>query len=285
MKTKLNLWQTRDLTLFGKSFLAKTLGASQLIYTASLMTVPGEVTRAVQSLLFSFLWKNKKDKIKRNVVCQPLENGNLNFINFEIMVKSLRLAWIARLISNSDDYWKAIRNFYFDKYGGLSFVLKCNYNTAILGNNLPLFYPELLDYVQELSKFSEYDYKNNDLILWNNGRITIESNSVFWKQWFDQGVTFISDLMNSNGKFLTFEKFQNKFEIKANYLHYFQLIAAIPPDLKRKAFGSTVPDLLGATSEYCQIEDRTIVLTKFRSKNYYSLLIEKLFSDPFAVRA
>ena len=53
MKTKLNLWQTRDLTLFGKSVLAKTLGASQLIYTASLMTVPDAVTRAAQSLLFS----------------------------------------------------------------------------------------------------------------------------------------------------------------------------------------------------------------------------------------
>ena len=91
--------------------------------------------------------------------------------------------------------------------------------------------------------------------------------------------------MNSNRKFLTFEEFQNKFEIKANYLHYFQLIAAIPPDLKRKAFGSTVPDLLGATSEYCQIEDRTIVLTKFRCKNYYSLFIEKLVSEPSAVRA
>ncbi|MCG8403741.1 MAG: hypothetical protein MI923_00955, partial [Phycisphaerales bacterium] len=82
-----------------KSILAKTLGASQLIYTASLMTVPDAVARAAKSLLFSFLWKKKKDKIKRNVVCQPLENGGLNSINFEIVVKSLRLAWIARLIS------------------------------------------------------------------------------------------------------------------------------------------------------------------------------------------
>ena len=114
-------------------------------------------------------------------------------------------------------------NFYFDKYGGLPFLLKCNYiNTATLDKNLPLFYRQLLDYFQEQTKFSEYN-KNNDLILWNNRRITIERNSVFWKQWFDQGVTFISDLMNSNGKFLTFEEFQNKFEIKANYLHYFQL--------------------------------------------------------------
>ena len=95
------------------------------------MTVPDAVTQAAQSLLFSFLWKNKKDKIKRNVVCQPLESGGLNFIDFEIMVKSLRLAWIARLISNSDDNWKAIPNFYFDKYGGLPFLLKCNYPSSV----------------------------------------------------------------------------------------------------------------------------------------------------------
>ena len=102
MKTKVNLWQMRYLALFGKLVLAKTFGASQLIYTASLITFPDAVTCAAQSLLFSFVWKNKKDKIERNVVCQPLENGGLSFINFEIMVKSLRLAWIARLISNSD---------------------------------------------------------------------------------------------------------------------------------------------------------------------------------------
>ena len=75
MKTKLNLWQTRDLTPFGKSVLAKTLGASQSIYTASLMTVPDGVTRAAQSLLFSFLWKNKKGPSSlKSVPCRLLEH-------------------------------------------------------------------------------------------------------------------------------------------------------------------------------------------------------------------
>ena len=44
-------------------------------------------------------------------------------------------------------------------------------------------------------------------------------------------------------------------------------------------------NLLGATSEYCQIGDGTIVLTKFRCENYYGLFIEKLVSEPSAVRA
>ena len=56
MKTKLNLWQTRDLTLYGKSVLAKTLGASQLIYTASMISMPDAAINTVQSHLFSFFF-------------------------------------------------------------------------------------------------------------------------------------------------------------------------------------------------------------------------------------
>ena len=62
------------------------------------------------------MWKNKEDKIKRNVVCQPLENGGLNFINFVIMVKSLRLAWIARLISNYDDNLDCEQSLFFFRF-------------------------------------------------------------------------------------------------------------------------------------------------------------------------
>ena len=39
------------------------------------------------------------DKIKRKVVCQPLLEGGLNFVNLRIMVKTLRLAWIGRLLT------------------------------------------------------------------------------------------------------------------------------------------------------------------------------------------
>ena len=65
MKTKLNLWLSRDLTLYGKSLLAKTLGVSQLIYAASMLSVLTPVIKNVQTELFNFLWKNKTDKIKR----------------------------------------------------------------------------------------------------------------------------------------------------------------------------------------------------------------------------
>ena len=77
MKIKLNLWLSRDLTLYGRSLLAKTLDVSQLVYAASMLTVPSLVIKNVQTELFSFLWKNKKDKIKRTVMYLRKEDSIL----------------------------------------------------------------------------------------------------------------------------------------------------------------------------------------------------------------
>ena len=100
MSPKLNLWRARELTLYGKSPLAKMLGASQLIYTASMICVHDTVINNIQGHLFSFLWNNRKDKIKRKVIYQPLSEGGINFINFRMMVKSLPLAWIQLKAAN-----------------------------------------------------------------------------------------------------------------------------------------------------------------------------------------
>ena len=51
-------------------------------------------------------------------------------------------------------------------------------------------------------------------------------------------IFFIQDILNADGNFLTFEEFQNKFSIKTNYVHYFQLMAAIPSDLKKESYVS-----------------------------------------------
>ena len=79
MKTKLNMWQTRDLSLYGRTLLAKTIGVSQLTYTASMLTVPESVIQKTQAELFAFLWRGKKDKIKRKVMYQPLVDVGIKF--------------------------------------------------------------------------------------------------------------------------------------------------------------------------------------------------------------
>ena len=132
METKLNIWRSRDLTLFGRTMLVKSLGLSQLIYAASMLSVPETVIQQTQSKLFAFLWKNKRDKIKRQVLFSPLSKGGLSFPCFRTFIKALRLSWISRLLNNT-----------LDKHGGLLFLLNCNYSVGKLHRKIPLFYREL----------------------------------------------------------------------------------------------------------------------------------------------
>ena len=96
------------LSLFGRCLISKTLGLSQIVYSASMLDIPNNYTFAIQSLLFQFLWKNKPDKIKRQVLYQDYGDGGLRVTNVEIMFKSLRLAWIQRLLKSdgkAEDTW------------------------------------------------------------------------------------------------------------------------------------------------------------------------------------
>ena len=284
MKTKLNIWQTRDLSLYGRSMLAKTVGVSQLIYAASMLTVPEPVIQKTQAELFAFLWRNKKDKIKRQIIYQPISDGGLNFMNFRTMVKSLRLSWIGRLLDDTNANWKAIPNYFFNKYGGLTFLLKCNYNVNLFEANFPLFYRELLGYFQELSNTYGGEQRGK-FILWNNKDITIDQKTLFWKTWFERGIYFVQDLLSTEGKFLSLEEFHDKFGLKVNFLQYLQIIAAIPSSLKQTALQTSISsEFLFSTPDLIYLfEDNTLPLSKMRCKHYYKLFNECSVSEPTGI--
>ena len=160
--------------------------------------------------------------------------------------------------------------------GGLQFLLKCIYNAdGINDNNLPNFYRELLQYFQEIkNKIEIFLYGN--FLLWNNEAISIEKNMLLWKSWFNKRIAFIQDILRSDGDVLTFEELQNKFKIKINYLHYFQLRAVIPSDLKKKAISAEVPSheqLLNSTTVSCHWKVHPYIdLANMRCKHYYKML-------------
>ena len=86
-------------------------------------------------------------------------------------------------------------------YGGLPFLLKCNFDSKLLDKKPPLFYGEMLDNFKELPTGHPDVYKS-EFILCNNKEITIENKSIFWVHLFEKGICFIEDLLDENGKIL-----------------------------------------------------------------------------------
>ena len=70
LNIKLDLWRGRKLSLFGKCLIVKTLGISQIVYSASMLDTSPNDTSRIKKFSFSFIWNKKPDKIKRNIMCQ-----------------------------------------------------------------------------------------------------------------------------------------------------------------------------------------------------------------------
>ena len=174
LQTNLDMWKARDITLFGRVLIIKSLALSRLVYSASNLSVPQEITPIIKTKLFNFLSKNERDKIKRAGLYQDRENGGIRMTDVEIMVKALRLAWIPRLLPPEIRKWQTTPDYYLHvrKTGGLNFLLRCNYDVTYIDSGLPLYYKDILTFFNELKNLYSYDGMQ-DTVLLNNREILV----------------------------------------------------------------------------------------------------------------
>ena len=153
---------------------------------------------------FKFLWKSKKNKIKRSGLYLDLDNGGIRMTNFDVMLKALKLNWIPGLLWISDNSdWCIIPKHYFRSKGGLNFLLRCNYDTNYF-NDIPLVCKKTLEFFNELKTLYSYNQKQ-ELILFNKKDILVDGKSIFLNEWFEKGILSINDLLSESSNILTFQ--------------------------------------------------------------------------------
>ena len=76
LQSKLDLWKARNLTLFGKVLIIKSLGLSQIVYAASNVNIPNNIY-TIQNKIFGFLWNNKKTKLREEAFFQDYDEGGI----------------------------------------------------------------------------------------------------------------------------------------------------------------------------------------------------------------
>ena len=52
----LEIWKKRQLTIFGKVTIIKTVIISKLVYNFSLLSMPDEIVTKIDKLLYKFIW-------------------------------------------------------------------------------------------------------------------------------------------------------------------------------------------------------------------------------------
>ena len=123
MQSIFDLWNCRNLTILGRCLIAKSMGITQQVHTISNLNISKAYIQAVNSAILKFIWKNKKDQIKHRIMISDYDEGGLCAPGIDSMAKSMKLAWIPRLLSEEENFvdsWKAIPNHSLDKFGGVN---------------------------------------------------------------------------------------------------------------------------------------------------------------------
>ena len=270
IKTKLGQWSKRSLTLYGKSTIIKTLILPQLIYQLSnLPSPPQNILKEIDDLIFKFIWNNKRAKIKRSQLYLDYSEGGLGIPNVFVHSHSLKLKWIKYLADECfDSGWKKI----FLSVNDIGkFIFKCNIKSA----DIPLLNIKSRFWIDVLQSWCKVHFSSEDNInfisehpqnyIWFNSNIKIQNKLLYYKPWYEKGITYVKDLLDQNGNFLNYNEFITKYDINVDFLKYYGLINKIRNVISRNGRASNNDKTL-----------HIVLSVKSASKYFYRQLLDSL---------
>ena len=96
-KKILNEWSCRGLTMEGRVQIIKTFIISQFLYSVSAIDMSEKYITELNRLIFNFIWRGKKSRLKRSTLCLPKEKGGLNVPDIHNMIKTANVKWIKKV--------------------------------------------------------------------------------------------------------------------------------------------------------------------------------------------
>jgi len=236
LEKQLNTWHQRDLTLFGKITIIKSLALPKLTYCASIIDVPKYVIQQTEKLFFKFLWKSN-DRIRRKRIINTIELGGLNMVDIESHIEALRAVWVNRIQDASADAgWAILPRYYFGKVSQ-DLVTQFNFvsGTLCVLDSIPPFYRDTILAFSKAKKPNVVQCKQDLLnqIIWGNHLFSLSKcktkKLLYFKEWVKSGIIRLGDCVFVNGS-LDLSAMFNKIKNKCNiFSECTQLLQALRP--------------------------------------------------------
>ncbi len=241
----INSWKNRHLTIVGRIAIVKSLLASQFTYIASIVSLPDNVVNEINTILFKFIW-NSNEKVKRKTLIADLQNGGLKMIYFPHFEKSLKVAWIKRILNTDAASWKNIPLLEFQLNDlGLD-ILRCNCNYKDLNEkckkqlgNMTQFYHNLIKIWLDMKCVSHDDVTGvsnpGEEMIWNNYCIKLSGNVLYFEDWIKSGIIKCKDLFQDDNMFSPMTTMCKNVKKTGRFpIEYYAVKSAIPRNWKKR---------------------------------------------------
>ena len=278
-------WTKRNLSILGKIIVVKTFILSQAIYTMQSIGLPEDILVQINRKCFSFIWKRKYsnrravEKIKRAIMCSPIDSGGLNMINIQDMQESFYIKWLINLSKNMEAQWAGIPQFILRKVNRIK-ILEANTvkreQKTILGKIGSPFWRKA---IQVWFRHSEIEINESgpSKYLWHNKDIHFQSNTLFFERWAAAGLNYTDDILKNDKTLTDYQEIQRKTGKYPSFMFEYN---AIKTALNKKAMQKlqSTAKLKGIT-----FKEIDVVATTLTTRNIRQLLTENKTIVPHSV--
>ena len=271
METILKHWSRRKLSLKGKITVINALIVSLIVYPATVLETPNSVLHEINDIIYAFLWDGKRPKVAAKVIENTIRLGGLKMPNIFLKVKAWQLSWLRRTLKNPENSWVCVLN---------SIIHKVKLRDLILGNlnkndkflqSVPTFYRKILCTLYDMKQVEEANHPANQS-LWLNKNVTVEGESIFWKEWHEKGITFIRDIIDEHDMFYDEILLTQKYSLNTNFLRNLQLRQSIPIHWRMKLNNANFPPLINQPTFQISNSSGPITLAQLQSRQIYWFL-------------
>ena len=291
IKTLLQSWSRRDLTVFGKICILKQLAIPKILYSASLLYTPEHIVKEINSMFYEFIW-GKREFIKRDTLIADVNDGGCNMIDVESLFNSVKCSWVIRLLNaDEDEVWPLIAKNVYKIHMNDFLLFRLNFTNckkSMFIKSLPIFYQQILCAFNS-AKCTSFDHFCNTILeqpLWGNDFITCDSQqgknmTLFYQEWINDNIVKVGDLrfvngtMDENFVYQMIKKKRNIFsevsKLKKALRPYSNLIGSHEPDNEPFLPLFSHPDLICDT------------FIDSKSKFFYTKLVGKKIVKPVVI--
>lgn len=276
-KLIMNTWLQRDITIFGRILLTKVENLSRFIYPCFSLSVSAKRIKAVNKLNFDFIWKMKSHYIRKSDMIKDYEEGGLKTIDFDIMNGVIKLRWLQAFINDKSSFWFEIPTIVFNKCGGISFLLQCDFELSKLPVKLSAFHQQVLLYWKLIFK---HNFSPHNMSIWNNRCITVNRKSLFIDEWWQKGIWSLTHLVDNVGNILSHVAFCGKYNISCSSKMYEKIIKNIPLQMLKLVSEHLKHSRIIPKVQELIIENVSFVDRKCSNKFLRDCLIHQCFPGP-----
>ena len=269
IKKLIKIWSKRNLTVIGKITVVKTLILPVLNHL--IITLPNptqDILKKVNKLIFTFIWSSPVHRVKKELLQKDFCEGGLKMINLNLFILALKTTWVRKLF-RTEGKWDNIlfstinQEKLFNFGNGYISYIKEN----VVKNK---FWKDVFHawntFIDKEENFTWEYFLSSPL--WMNKTIKIENKPVFYEDWFRKGICFVNDIMSEDGKFLSIDQLEEKFNISKNIMKFNSIISAVKHAGKQNVYNS-----YKLLTPFIPSFVKTILKSKRGTKDMYLLLI------------